>query len=375
MKVLFGMPDKQSWGGVSACEPLFVVALHRLGVEIAEETYVYGEKLKKISYRERVSRVMKTALRFRRIMRREPFDIVHLNTAFDMKTVLRDFVTVSLIRNSRTKIFLKLHGSEENLLLTRNPLKRKLWQNLFAKVDGIGVLSGEEQANLIDAGVDKTKIFTVKNAVRTFNDLPARRFDCQPFRLLFVSRFVPTKGLLDTVRAAAILKKKNVNFSLTCVGDGEVRHAAELLARQLGLTDCVKFTGYLSEEKVSEFYRRSDALVFPTFHAEGFPMVIFTALAHGLPIITTEIRAAGDYLNQPANCLWTAKHNPANLAEKIIELIGDENLRRQMSDNNRRLAAHFTAAKIAHEYLEIYQQIKNQTSSNAVKQIAPFRVD
>lgn len=356
MKVLFGMPDKQSWGGVRACEPLFVVALHKLGVSVAEETYVYGEKLDKIRLRRRVARVLQTAARFRRIVRREQFDIVHLNTAFDVKTVLRDLATVSLIRRPNTKIFLKLHGSEESLLKTRSKWKRDLWQRLFAQIDGIGVLSSEEQANFIAAGIAKDKIFVVKNAVQTVPDA-TRRFDKKLFRLLFAARFVPTKGLLDTVRAAAILKERGFEFVLNCVGDGDERAAAERLTKELDLQDRVRFSGYVPEEKVNEFYRRADALVFPTFHAEGFPMVIFNALAHGLPVITTEIRAAADYLSEPQNVLWTPPKNPQKLAEKIIELMQNRELRERMSANNAQLARHFSAQRIASEYLEIYREL------------------
>ena len=45
MRVLLGMPDRKSLGGPVACEPPFVEGLRRAGVEVAEETYVYGESL------------------------------------------------------------------------------------------------------------------------------------------------------------------------------------------------------------------------------------------------------------------------------------------------------------------------------------------
>lgn len=351
------MPEKTAWGGVNACEPPFVEALKDLGVSVTEETYIFDHKARQTKPHQRVGNVLKTARRFRKLLQENDFDVLHLNTAFDLKALLRDVATVSLIKNNRTKIFLKMHGSEKELLETTNAAKRLMRQSLFAKIDGIGVLSSEEKENFTRAGVSAEKIFVVKNAVRVPENLPPREFNRKPVQLVFASRFVATKGLLDLIRAAAILRERKIDFVLYCLGDGEVRAEAERLTDDLGLRELVKFIGHVSENEVNEFYLKADLLAFPTFHAEGFPMVVFNALAHGLPIVTTKIRAAADYLRAPDNVLWTEAKNPKNLAAKIIELIENQSLRRQMSENNRKLAASFTAERIAPEYLEIYQKI------------------
>jgi glycosyltransferase involved in cell wall biosynthesis len=163
--------------------------------------------------------------------------------------------------------------------------------------------------------------------------------------------------LLETIRAVAILRENKIDVVLNCLGDGKVKSEAEDLVEKLDLQDSVHFFGYVSENKVAEFYRNSDLLVFPTFHAEGFPMVIFNALGHGLPIVTTKIRAAADYLSEPENCFWALPSNPENVAEQIVRLYKNRELLQNMSENNHRLAANFTAEKIAPEYLEIYRAL------------------
>lgn len=351
------MPEKTAWGGVNACEPPFVEAIKNLGVSVAEEIYIFDHQARNTKPHQRVGNVIRTARKFRKLLQKDDFDVLHLNTAFDLKALLRDVASVSLLKNKSTKIFLKMHGSEKELLETNNAAKKMMQRRLFAQVDGIGVLSSEEKANFIAAGVGENKLFVVKNAVRVPENLPPRDFDREKVELLFVSRFVPTKGLLETIKACALLRDRSIDFNLTCVGDGAARQAAESLVSETNLTDYVHFTGHIAEEKVSEYYQNSNLLVFPTFHAEGFPMVIFNALGYGLPIVTTRIRAAADYLSEPENVLWTEPQNPENLAEKIIQLIENNTLRGSISENNRKLAHNFTAERIAPEYLAIYKKM------------------
>ena len=111
MKILFGMPSKDSWGGVIVTEPPFVEAIRNLDVEAVEEIYVYGDKEKPTPFFERVSRVLKTAFRFRKLLKNQQFDLIHLNTSFDLKTILRDSFSIFLMNPKQTKIFLKLHGT------------------------------------------------------------------------------------------------------------------------------------------------------------------------------------------------------------------------------------------------------------------------
>jgi glycosyltransferase involved in cell wall biosynthesis len=360
-----GMPDRDSLGGPAACEPPFVAELRALGAEVAEETYVYGERTGKTTLGQRVTRVLKTARLLRRRLRRGQFDVVHLNTSFDTMALLRDAATVRLLRPARAKIFLKFHGSDAALFATTNPALRALVRFVLARSDGIGLLSSEERENFARAGVDRRKLFVVKNAVagagsdpRAETDLRAKLgVDAQTPLLLFIARFIPAKGLTDVIRACAILRDEGRGFELLCLGDGEARAAAEAETARLDLQGRVRFFGYVPEARTAEFYAGGTMLLFPTYHYEGFPMVIFKSIAAGLPVITTRIRAAADYLREPDNCLWVEPKNPRMLAEKISWLLDQPEARAGMRRHNLELAGRFTAASVAPEYLEIYNQL------------------
>ncbi|MBS1795767.1 MAG: glycosyltransferase family 4 protein [Acidobacteria bacterium] len=361
MKILVGMPSKDSWGGPIASEPPFVEALRALGADVAEEVYVYGDKDKPTPFVERLRRVLATAFRFRRRLNGERFDLIHLNTAFDLRTLLRDSASIFLMRPRGARVFMKIHGSAAEDFRDAGFLSRKLIDYLIERVDGLGVHTSEEKANFLALGFDAKKFYFVKNAVTIHEDLPAdfarpQKEKTDSFELLFVSRFIPAKGLLETIRACEILRERGFRFTLNCVGDGESRAAAEREVERLGLREKVRFTGYIPESEVTEYFFKSDVFVFPTRHIEGFPNVLFKAVAVGLPVVTTKIRAAADYLSEPENCLFSTQE-PADIAEKIIELIEDKALREAMSARNLVWGKSLLPPEIAREFLEIYRRI------------------
>jgi glycosyltransferase involved in cell wall biosynthesis len=366
MRLLIGMPDPDSLGGPAACEPPFVAELRRLGLGVSEEIYVYGEKIKPTGITRRVKRVLRIAFRLRRKLKSGSFELLHLNSSFDTRALLRDFVTLKILGRARTKVFMKFHGSNAELLGAPNPILRALVRGVLSRADGIGLLSTEEKENFVRAGWDNRKIFVVPNVVEPNPVQTNGDFNSQynlPDRLptlLFIARFIPDKGLLEVIRACGLLRRQGVECALLCVGDGPARAAGEVETDKLGLREHVHFLGLVPEKKTAQFYENCTMLVFPTYHYEGFPMSIFYAVAAGLPIITTRIRAAADYLAEPDNCFWVEPRDPVMLAEKIAALLGNAEARNRMSNANKQLARQFTAEVVTQKYLQAYRDVVAQ---------------
>ena len=125
---------------------------------------------------------------------------------------------------------------------------------------------------------------------------------------------------------------------------------------RLGLGRVVKFTGLLPETEVTRELLKADILVFPTSHPEGFPNILFKAIATGLPVVTTNIRAAADYLSEPENCLYCTT-DPENIADRLEELINDKPLREDMSKANIEYGLTLTPERIADEFIEIFDKM------------------
>ena len=362
------MPAKDSWGGPAAAEWPLAEALAQQGVDVVTEDYVFGDKGRPTPFLSRIARVLKTAFRFRRLLKENSFDILFLNSAFDTKSLLRDAISLFIMRPRRTKVFLKVHGSLAHKFIGRPGGWTILINYLRRQVDAFGIHTRDELRAFIHLGFPASQFFRVRNAITVGSEIPADfirilKDSGSSFELLFVARFVRTKGLLETIKACDLLRQKGVDFTLTCVGDGEVKTEAEALVRELGLDGQIRFTGYVAESEVTELFLRSDILVFPTSHPEGFPLVLFKAVATGMPVVTTPVRAAGEYLTEPENCLFCTA-DPENIAEKVSSLIDDIVLREEMSAANVAYGLTLLPDVIAADYLSMFRSMIEATPSD-----------
>lgn len=128
-----------------------------------------------------------------------------------------------------------------------------------------------------------------------------------------VARLSGQKGLPLLIEAAALLKRRGVDFRLTLVGDGEMRREIERQIADNGLQDRVVITGYLSAEGVRTKVAASRAMVLPSF-AEGLPVVIMEALALRVPVIVTQIAGTPELVNN--QCGWLI---PAGAIEPLAD--------------------------------------------------------
>ncbi|MCM1110859.1 MAG: glycosyltransferase [Clostridium sp.] len=138
-------------------------------------------------------------------------------------------------------------------------------------------------------GVDSTTVYNgVKlTEIKTRDDHPFMR----PLRLIQVSRLEYIKGQDILIRAAALLKEnRNVDLSLTFVGDGSQRDTLEKLAVDLGIGDNVTFTGTKSQTYVYEHLCDNDLFVLPS-RFDGFALVVAEAMAARVPVLVCDDQA------------------------------------------------------------------------------------
>jgi glycosyltransferase involved in cell wall biosynthesis len=114
-----------------------------------------------------------------------------------------------------------------------------------------------------------------------------------PPRLVYAGRLSPEKGVAVLVRAMAALRDARMSPMpvLTLVGDGPEREALAALVRDVGCADVIRFAGHCNREDLSRHLQESDVCVQPSL-TEGFSKAWLDAMAHGLPVVTSDVGAA-----------------------------------------------------------------------------------
>jgi colanic acid/amylovoran biosynthesis glycosyltransferase len=123
--------------------------------------------------------------------------------------------------------------------------------------------------------------------------------DCTAF--VCVARLAPQKGLPLLIAACDRLRAAGKRFSLTIIGDGDLRDEIEREIRERDLDDCITLAGVRSSTEIREELLRSRAFVLPSF-AEGLPVVLMEALALSRAVITTTIAGIPELVDR--ECGW-----------------------------------------------------------------------
>jgi len=355
MHIEVGMIVPGRAGGIFVTESALVAELRKKpGVTVG--VFEFGSRAEHESILERITGRARDFVAYDRLVRRNRPDVAYINSSYNKRAILRDlgYAFISMMR--KVPLVVKLHGTDLRLIERKPFFWMFLTRLIFRWSAMVVLLSTEEMRQWELAGFPAKKLRMLKNglALGRFQQNQVPKLD--PPGILFIARFILEKGLLDLLRATHIVLDSGKRVKLYCVGDGPIRQEAEALAAELRLGEAVEFTGQISEEQATRYYLGCSILVLPTYFQEGLPMTLLQGAAAGLPIITTKVRAAADYLNEPAHCLWVEPHNPTMIAEHICTLLDGPALQRSMKENNRCLARLFSVEVVACDYLRLFQE-------------------
>lgn len=171
---------------------------------------------------------------------------------------------------------------------------------------------------------------------------PIARFAHQPpYRLLFVGRLGPAKGLDYLLDALHELNDGQVppRFTLTVVGSGASSYLAALQdkAHQLNLTDAVTWAGFKPLDETLAYYRDADAFILPTLF-ENLARTIWESMSQCCPVITTAIGGQALAFQDGRDLLFCEPANSAQIAEKVRLLVQDPALRERLITRGLELA-------------------------------------
>jgi len=177
--------------------------------------------------------------------------------------------------------------------------------------------------------------------------------DSRKVTLIFVGRIAEQKGLTHLIRCLPLLRSStSTPFELKVVGDGPLRVDIEVLAERLGVSDCVHFSGWVSQSQVRDWLQEAAIFVLPSL-MEGLSVALLQAMACGLPVVTSDVVGNREVVEHGWNGFQVPVYDTQAWVDALATLIGDQELRSQMAQRSRKLATDYDWHKISRKYLEL----------------------
>ncbi len=180
---------------------------------------------------------------------------------------------------------------------------------------------------LADAAGCNTPIHTIYHGIDLDLFTPrAQPAPGPPYRILSVGRLVPKKGYDDLLKALKILADAGLDFELTHIGSGEIEHQIKNMASSLGLEGRVRMLGTLPHKDVLTHYHKAHCFVLACKVAsngdrDGIPNVLVEAMAVGLPVVTTNVSAIPELVEDEETGILVEPERPEAMAKSIVRAL------------------------------------------------------
>jgi len=193
-------------------------------------------------------------------------------------------------------------------------------------------------------------------------DVPPIQEYCDgKLNIVFMGRLEFRKGINYLLKAFLEVKSQMPNTRLIICGPGtRLRKRYEQWVKDVHLQDVV-FTGMVNYDQQPSYYRTADVFCAPATSRESFGMILLEAMATGRPVVATNIEGFADVVTHGEEGLLVAPMTVHPLAEALLKLLNDKQLRLQMGQKGLITAQKYAWEGIAVRLLAYY----NQTIENA----------
>lgn len=153
--------------------------------------------------------------------------------------------------------------------------------------------------------------------------------------IVYAGQIIRGKGVDVLLESLA---RVTVPFECVILGDGSHRHECEQLSRRLGLSDRVRFAGFVPQAQVADYYRDASLAVMSSVWPEPFGATGLEAMRCGLPVVAFDAGGIREWLLDGTNGYLIPWMDRAAFAARVETLLRDKTLAAQLGANGRQLA-------------------------------------
>lgn len=226
----------------------------------------------------------------------------------------------------------------------------------LVRYDQIIVHTEDNKRTLVNRNFDSEKIQIMPHGAFTFfneyykNSTNGSDENC----ILFFGYIIKNKGVEYLLEAIPIISKEIPDIKLIIAGEGDISKYSQYMVDNPYLEI---YNEFIPNEKVSELFHRAKVVVLPYTYHQGHSGVLTIAFSFGKAVVVTD---AGELPELAKNCgLMVPAKNSEALANAIIKLIKDGNLRNSFGKNALEKATELSWDSIAKLHMELYQKCFN----------------
>ena len=287
----------------------------------------------------------------------EKLDLFHCHYAIPHATSA--FLAKEMLAPTNIKVITTLHGTDITLV-GLEPSFLPVMKFSIERSDGVTAVSRFlKEKTLTNYGIEK-EIEVIPNFVdtrkyRRGNADEVRKHFSTPGEKILVhtSNFRPVKRVADAIRVFNEVLKK-VPSKLILVGDGPDRSQCEILCRELGIQEHVKFLG--KQIDVIHILTAADICLMPS-QSESFGLSALEAMACSVPVISSSVGGLPELQIHGQTGFIAEIGDIDRMAKYAIDLLTNPSKYQLFSDAARRRALEFDAVTIVDHYERYYQRV------------------
>jgi colanic acid/amylovoran biosynthesis glycosyltransferase len=244
------------------------------------------------------------------------------------------------------------HGADADVDFD-NPVHRAAMRRVFELASTLLVRSESLRLRLIEHGASDSKIALHRTGIPLEQITFRQR--CAPidgaWRFLQACRLIPKKGLTTSLHAFAEFTREWPGASLTIAGEGPQLIELTRLAAELGVSQQVTFTGFLSQSELRRLEHEAHVFLHPSERGrngdqEGVPNSMLVAMASGLPVAATLHGGIPEAVEDGVTGYLVKEADAAALARALLQIATTpEHLSRMSEAASRKVAAEFDAIR------------------------------
>lgn len=194
-----------------------------------------------------------------------------------------------------------------------------------------------------EAGVTEERILELPHPAPAFGMEVAPSEGDHPARIACAGRLVPEKGFDLLVLAFAEISDEFPDVLLDVAGDGPQRSNLETLATSLGISERVRFRGWINTYDMPRFFGGAQAAVLPSRSNEGLGMVLVEAGLAGCALVGTDVEGIRDIVHPDRTGILVPPQDPEALADALRTLLGNPERTRRLGEGARAEAHAYVA--------------------------------